>query len=200
MKSINQVPIGPERLAGESPRAYQAFCTYRDLGPVRSIDRAWKRYCADLGKDGASDRRPGNWADWSRKYSWVERAKSHDNLIDAEQRAANAERRQKLWERRSEFEFEMQKPHEQLTRALDGLATRMTTAPLTEVTQVKIDPVDGKKITTKVRPPSGREIREVVSARNEAFKLAITRVPGIENQEREDRVPDRIVWAPREAA
>src|ERR1700674_4839858 len=90
--TIDQAPLGPERLPQESTRAYRAFCIYRDLGPDRSLDQAWKRFCAasDPAKDRGSARRPGHWAAWSQKYQWVERAEGYDDFIEEENRSAAA--------------------------------------------------------------------------------------------------------------
>ncbi len=52
-----------ERQEGESERAYQGFCVYRDLGPARSLAKVGQM----LGKSTALMER------WSVAHSWVDR-------------------------------------------------------------------------------------------------------------------------------
>ena len=62
-----------ERREGERAAAYRAFCVYLDLGPGRSLQKA---YQADKGS--ASVKVPGHWRSWSATNGWVERARAHD--------------------------------------------------------------------------------------------------------------------------
>ena len=39
-----------ERQWGETSRQYAGFCFYRDLGPSRSIDKAYHEFCLSKGK------------------------------------------------------------------------------------------------------------------------------------------------------
>ena len=57
------------RLEGETSRAYDAFCHYRDLGPHRSITQA-KR-----------ERGQANLNRWSSQHGWVDRAAAWDDHI-----------------------------------------------------------------------------------------------------------------------
>lgn len=72
-------PLEPwDRQDGESPKAYAAFCYYRDMGPTRSLRKMMK---ADVPV------KLGSWASlsgWSSKFSWVERAAAWE--IDQRQR------------------------------------------------------------------------------------------------------------------
>lgn len=52
-----------DRQDGESSKAYEAFCTYRDLGPNRSIAKAGQT----MGKNKVTLEQ------WSRKFNWVKR-------------------------------------------------------------------------------------------------------------------------------
>ena len=72
------------RVAGETPKAFEAFCIYRDLGPGRSIQKATE-----------SCNRPGIfsvWAAWSSKYDWVKRAAAFDDMIAERIAEASADR------------------------------------------------------------------------------------------------------------
>ncbi len=69
------------RQAGESSKAYAAFCTYRDLGPERSLDKAL----------AAANKKPTNrrhWARWMDRFSWYARAQAYDDYIEQERRRA----------------------------------------------------------------------------------------------------------------
>ena len=80
-----------ERLPGESARAFHAYCVYRDLGPDRTIARAW---AAEHQKEGASAqvfksgqrstrcRSMGHWGALSRRWAWVARAREYDTQVD----------------------------------------------------------------------------------------------------------------------
>src|ERR1700680_1332931 len=103
---IRQIPPGSERLPKESIRAYRAFCIYRNLGAARSLDKAWRCFQADRGKDPASARRPGHWTGWSTKFDWVERTQTYDDLLDEERRITDAAQRQELQQRRAKFAIE----------------------------------------------------------------------------------------------
>jgi TusA-related sulfurtransferase len=65
-----------ERLEGESSKAFEAFCTYRDLGANRSIRKTAQK----LGKNNTTI------GEWSSKYGWVERALAWDAEKDREAR------------------------------------------------------------------------------------------------------------------
>jgi hypothetical protein len=61
-----------ERQPGESSRAYDSFIVYRDMGPMRTLEKAsWK-----TGKSHA-------WMqDLSQRWNWVERAAAYDEFMD----------------------------------------------------------------------------------------------------------------------
>jgi hypothetical protein len=63
-----------ERLPNETAKAYHNFEVYRDLGPVRSIQKAGKR----LAKNGKSLGR------LSKKYRWVQRTRKYDAYMTRE--------------------------------------------------------------------------------------------------------------------
>lgn len=59
-----------ERQPGETSKAYEAFCVYRDMGLSRSVVKVGK----DLGKAARTVE------DWSRKYNWVQRTEAWDSI------------------------------------------------------------------------------------------------------------------------
>jgi len=191
-KPITPASPGPERLANESARAYQAFCIYRDLGPSRSIDQAWRSRRSS--SKGGSARRPGHWAAWSQKYKWVERAEAYDDSIDEARRIATADRRRQLLDQRSRFELEEQQRIENRARGADLLIEKMLAGPLTEVTQVTRDEITGKKTTTKIRAINPQGIASLMKARDRTGVQAIRGAYDIKDAEREEVKAQRIVW------
>ena len=82
-----------ERQEGESTKAYEAFCIYRDLGINRSIAKVVKT----LGKSKAL------LEGWSSKYDWVERAAQWDSEQDRVARQQQLEDIKKMRKRHAEL-------------------------------------------------------------------------------------------------
>lgn len=55
-------------MPGETPKAFAAFCDYRDMGPRRSLSKLGR----NLGKTKA------NFEPWSVLFRWVERCEAFD--------------------------------------------------------------------------------------------------------------------------
>ncbi len=83
-----------EPLPGERPKAFAAFELYRQLGPGRSVEEAWRRYRVGAAAPSSRSRTPSRampyFSEWAVKYRWQERARAWD----AEQ--AEIERDQRL--------------------------------------------------------------------------------------------------------
>ncbi len=80
--TAKDVEIQPwDRQPGESSKAFEAFCLYRDMGTERSI----RKVAQNLSKSTTLIR------GWSSKYNWVERATLYDAELDRQAR----EKRQK---------------------------------------------------------------------------------------------------------
>ncbi len=60
----------------ESPKAYRAFLIYRNLGPKRSIDAAYRLSLKEHQE--SIKRAPRRWGEWSTQYQWVVRAQAWD--------------------------------------------------------------------------------------------------------------------------
>lgn len=71
-----------DRLTDETAVEYQRFLCYTSLGPSRSLDKAYRRYCKRVaGEDEAGARpkvAPGNWQENSTRNRWKDRAHAWD--------------------------------------------------------------------------------------------------------------------------
>lgn len=73
------------QLKGEGNEAYAAFCVYRDMGPSRSIDSAYRQQLSNKRAtpvSGLSMRASGRWTAWSTIYEWGLRALAYDRHMD----------------------------------------------------------------------------------------------------------------------
>jgi hypothetical protein len=86
-----------DQQAGESAKAYAAFCLYRDLGPRRSLDAASRRYHGSEWErqgppGGRLPRASGTVRRWAQCWNWPARARAWDQeserIKQAEQHAA----------------------------------------------------------------------------------------------------------------
>ena len=74
------------QLPDETPKAYAAFCCYRNAGPLRSLRKACQGFY-DLDEIPPPrrtnvDSRMRNIQRWSSEYEWVDRANAYTNHLD----------------------------------------------------------------------------------------------------------------------
>src|ERR1700730_2284984 len=83
-----------EELPQGSPRAFGAFCAYRDLGPRRTLSAAattfYQRTAAALKRQLEK---------WSSAFRWVERTAAWDQHCDGEARQTQETARREMAER-----------------------------------------------------------------------------------------------------
>ena len=65
------------RLEAESPKAFKAFCLFRNMGYKRSI-----KACLELHE--IDPKKYGSWARYARLFNWNERASKYDEYIAAQ--------------------------------------------------------------------------------------------------------------------
>jgi hypothetical protein len=124
-KKFKEAPEPWLQRKGETAEAYAAFSIYRDLGPRRSIDRAYRQH---LGNKRATDvseltmRAAGRWTSWSVVYSWQPRALAYDRHLartELAQREKIIRRNGILWaEERRQDVFERLEICRNLRRAI----------------------------------------------------------------------------------
>jgi hypothetical protein len=100
-----ETPVPYERQPGESAKAYAAFTAFRDLGPGRSVLKAYRQ---ETGKEPA--RQPsGTWIGWAARWHWHDRAEAWDAELDRQNRAAQEEARRQMGERHAKEAMGLQK-------------------------------------------------------------------------------------------
>lgn len=86
-----------ERQEGETPRAYEAFCVYRDMGPDRSL----RKTVQALNKNLTTI------AEWSAKYEWVKRVAAWDAENDRIARIEQLSAIKKMRKQHAELAYSM---------------------------------------------------------------------------------------------
>src|SRR5687768_17558601 len=71
-----------DQLPGEPDVAYARFLLYRNLGPARSLEKAYGAFLSTIEDESAQNRvKPrasGTWCEDSAQYKWVARAVAWD--------------------------------------------------------------------------------------------------------------------------
>ena len=65
----------------EGAKPWAAFLLFRNMGPDRSLDKA---YCVAMGRDAGSSKASGRWNVWNSKWAWNGRARDFDAHIERE--------------------------------------------------------------------------------------------------------------------
>ena len=111
-----------ERLAGETPLAYAAFCAFRDLGAERSIRKAVETAERDAGR---REKRYRVWRNWCAQYRWRERAADYDRYLE----------HLKQTELRKTIEAQGEKHREVTGKMLDVVKKKLDSMNPAELTQ-----------------------------------------------------------------
>jgi hypothetical protein len=131
-----------EQLAGESSKSFLAFCSFRDLGPERSIRKA----VDEAEKDEAKrEKRYKVWRNWCSKFRWRERAADYDRYIE----------RLKQGEMRKTIEAQ-------------GEKQRMVTGKMLDVVNKKLDTMNPADLTQDSLP---EWVQTAIKAEREAAGL-----------------------------
>ena len=82
--ATNIVPTKQEidRLSTESDKAWHAFKCFRDLGPARSVNAAWRDYAATYNLTARAA--PSSFRAWVHANDWERRAQEYDVDVGAE--------------------------------------------------------------------------------------------------------------------
>lgn len=160
----------------ESPRAFEAFAIYRDMGPARHLDAV----ATKVDKNLSLIRR------WSSDYSWVTRARAWDAENDRVKRDAQTKVVQEMSERHAKIAVGFQNKVIQRLQNLDPdelsareLAQwldisvkieRLSRGANTELVRNEITGLDGEPILIE-KPRDAKEMAEIINTLIEAGAL-----------------------------
>lgn len=137
-----------DRLPGEPPKAYHAFCHYRDFGYGRSIDKAWRAHqAACLHRQVARTKRAEPyWFDWAVDFRWQDRVHAWDSEQDRQARTQIAKE-----------QTEARKRHIRLS----GAFQQALAVPARGVLEVLADPTVMQRLVQEARVSTKELLRLV---------------------------------------
>lgn len=138
------VPEPWEQQEGETSKAFEAFCVYRDLGPSRSVAKA----CRMLGKSKGTLER------WTTKYQWTQRATAWDAEVARVKTQAHLEELKRMRDRHAQLGEKMVAV---ALQAMEELSSRPHRISGTAATQMA---AEGTKIERLSRGDAGDVIEE----------------------------------------
>jgi hypothetical protein len=161
-----------ERQDGESAPAFAAFCHYRDLGPKRSLLRAYQQHKPD------AEQLAGIWSEWSAKWRWYDRALAYDDHLEALRLKQREKRMVELEARRIDFEIEQQENSEKWVEELDKELWAAINEGYTDVEEELIKDAESGELKpvkrkTKVKFPSLGSVARLLKERHESLRIAV---------------------------
>jgi len=90
-----------ERQEHDTPRSWEAFVIYRDMGAERSLVKAWVAYRTGMNQGQNRDNipaMPGYFKDWSSTHNWQKRVKAYDEYLAKKEREKREALREKIIE------------------------------------------------------------------------------------------------------
>lgn len=137
-----------QRQKNETARAFAAFCAYRDLGPGRSLDKAWGLLS---GRDPMK-KAPGRIQEWSRSFQWVRRCEAWDARNAEIQQCEFDARLKQLAHDQADFAVEEFKRLASRVRMADKILDKADAHPITDVVQEQVSfGVNGERIRKRHR-------------------------------------------------
>ena len=143
-----------DRQPSEGGQAYAAFCHYRDLGPDRTIDAAFRAARGpkgpSQGPEGTAEpqaipRANGCWKRWAEKHAWRDRALAWDHRTDQIVQDAREKVIATVSADRAARMLEQEQQEHELKTLMFGKLKEMLETGLTRRKVVKSE--DGKTIT-----------------------------------------------------
>lgn len=164
-----------EQMPHEIPKAYLAFCLYRNLGPrERTVRKAHELYRGMGVGSRKSAGLPPYFNRWSSDYRWVDRARAYDVWMLEEVRRVEEDKlrdRAGVWAQR----FDAQREQEWLqAEALLDKVDQMLAFPISRTTTVH-EGKGGKRTTIIVEPADWRlaDVATIIKTASALGRLAI---------------------------
>jgi hypothetical protein len=115
-----------EQLARETPKAFAAFCAFRDCGPERSIRKAVESVETNSCEQ---EKKYRVWRNWAAQYRWRERAADYDRYLE----------HLKQGEMRKTIEAQGEKHREVTGKMLDVVIKKLDLMNPAELTQGSVN-------------------------------------------------------------
>ena len=129
------------RRIGESARAFEAYCAYRDLGAARSL--------AAVGQKLVKSRQI--LSRWSARWEWVMRVQAYDQGMAEKEKAAKEEALKEEAKKWAEREIAAGEKDWQKSEQLDKKASEILMLPVTTVERKQTEESkDGKTFVTNI--------------------------------------------------
>jgi hypothetical protein len=176
-----------ERQPKESPKAYAAFCAYRDLGPTRSVEKAFAALKPDTKRSG----RPAEWYGWSRRFEWVKRTEEFDAYTEEVQRKHFDARLKQLAHEQADFAVEEFRRLVERVRKADRILDKADALPLTDVELIEEE--NGKRKRKKVRGMDLARYAALMKEIRESARRAIIGPREDDDAAQQANTPDLVV-------
>ena len=146
-----------EPMEGESSRAFGAFEIYRQLGPARTVEEAWRKYWS---RPGTRRRRTGKtspprvmpyFSRWAVKWRWRERALGWDEEQASIERDQRLDRELQEKARQHEEEIQQRQLWKEEARAARTFARRMLMRALQGIDGRELDDMTVREILPHVQ-------------------------------------------------
>ena len=189
-----------EQQRTEVPAAYIAFKVYRDMGPRRSVEKAYQ----NSQSDRAGKRAPGSWGKWFKHNKWAARAAAWDAHNEKIWQDAHDIAIAETARRRADYEIKTQPLIEEQVTTLDTVIRRALEAPITETVtdeqmQSPAEPgTEGKPaiISVKTRRKGinlsglARAVEQLIRTRREAVLGPNPEIRSAKDPQESDRASD----------
>lgn len=160
-----------ERREGETPKQFQAFVVFRDLGLGRSIDAAYRQHTRR--ESNTAVRAHNQWRMWARANEWFARAEAYDRYLDAEKRRQREAEHSRMIEEHS-------KRTRDISQLKIDLANRLLAKLGIAIDQLDAEALDAKAIAALLNAGSRTGTAGIEA---EAHALGIEQLTGLIDSE-----------------
>lgn len=147
------MPLEWECQENETPKAYEAFCSYRNMGPDRSIVKIGQK----LGKNKATLEK------WSRQHNWVKRAAAWDLEQDRVVRESQIEEIKKMRQRHTQLAMKMLDEAERMLELISDRDIKAADISRMVETASKLERISRGDVETVIEERQGENMPSVVT-------------------------------------
>jgi hypothetical protein len=171
-------------MEGEGARAFAAFELYRQLGPGRTVEEAWRQYRSRLGtrRQGAatfaSPRPMPYFSRWTKRYEWRARALAWDQVQVAIARDQESDQALKARMAEQEEQLRQRDLWKEEARAARTLGRRLLMRALQGIEAGEIEDLNAREIL-----PHAQRIATLLEAGQRLERLALGEPTDVTRQE-----------------